>query len=67
MQYLYFLKNLVRGEMGRSIVYKMPVLGLIVERIRADALPARYGVVLALTLRCRSPSCGLNAARWPTI
>ena len=32
-QYLYFLKNLAAGEMGRSIVYKIDVLKLVVSRI----------------------------------
>ena len=44
------------GEMGRSIVFKVPVLGLVVERMQATLFLLGYGVVLALTLTCRSRS-----------
>lgn len=33
VQYLYFVKNLLHGEMGKSILYKTQVLGLVVDRI----------------------------------
>ncbi len=33
MQYFYFLQNLLKGEMGKSITYKIDVLPLIATRI----------------------------------
>ena len=67
VQYGHFLKNLAHGEMGRSIVYKMPVLGLVAERIQATLFLLGYGVVLALALdACRSRSrAALHRGRWP--
>ena len=66
VQYGHFLKNLVRGEMGRSIVFKMPVLGLVVERIQTTLSLLAYGVVLALTLTLPlAVVAALQRGRWP--
>jgi peptide/nickel transport system permease protein len=50
IQYGYFLVNLAKGDMGRSIVFKMPVLALIGERISATFFLLAYGLVFALAL-----------------
>ena len=50
IQYGYFLLNLVKGDMGRSIVFKMPVLTLIGERISATFFLLTYGLIFALAL-----------------
>ncbi|UCF90295.1 MAG: ABC transporter permease [Desulfobacterales bacterium] len=50
IQYGYFLLNLTKGDMGRSIVFKMPVLALIGERITATLFLLTYGLVFALAL-----------------
>ncbi len=50
VQYGYFLKNLARGEMGRSVVYKTGVVGLVAERFKATLFLLAYGVGLALLL-----------------
>jgi len=50
VQYLYFVRNLAHGEMGRSIVYKTGVAGLVLERLQATVFLLAYGVVLALML-----------------
>ena len=64
VQYLYFLKNLARGEMGRSIVYKMPVLRPGRRADRRTVFLLAYGVVLALmlTAAARRRSRRSNAA-----
>lgn len=49
-QYFYFLKNLGDGEMGRSIVYKIDVLGLIATRIEPTLALALGGVALAVMI-----------------
>jgi peptide/nickel transport system permease protein len=61
VQYLYFLKNLARGEMGRSIVFKMPVIGLVTERMQATIFLLGYGVILALVL---TVPLAVTAAAW---
>ena len=50
IQYGYFLLNLVKGDMGRSIVFKMPVFVLIGERISATLFLLTYAMILALAL-----------------
>ena len=50
VQYGFFLKNLTKGEMGRSVVFKMPVVRLVTERLQATLFLLGYGVVLALVL-----------------
>ena len=50
IQYGYFLVNLAKGDMGRSIVFKMPVFALIGERISATLFLLTYGLVFALAL-----------------
>src|SRR5882757_1416196 len=49
-QYAYFLQNLAHGEMGRSILYKIPVLGLIVERIEPTFFLVFGSVLLSLLI-----------------
>ena len=48
LQYVYFLENLTKGEMGISVVYKVPVLGLVFDRLPATLFLLGYGVTLAL-------------------
>ena len=33
VRYGYFLKNLVNGDMGRSLVYRAPVMEIVGERV----------------------------------
>ncbi|MCW4115733.1 ABC transporter permease [Aurantimonas sp. MSK8Z-1] len=49
-QYFYFLKNLAHGEMGRSILYKVDVLGLVFERLEPTVVLVLGSVVLALLI-----------------
>ena len=48
LQYVYFLENLTQGEMGISVVYKVPVLTLVFDRLPATLFLLGYGVTLAL-------------------
>ena len=48
LQYVYFLENLTQGEMGISVVYKVPVLQLVFDRLPATLFLLGYGVTLAL-------------------
>ena len=50
VQYLYFLKNLIHGEFGRSIIYKTPVFELVGVRIAPTLFLLCYGVVMAMLL-----------------
>ena len=47
-QFLFFLKNLGAGEMGRSTLYKIDVLRLIATRIEPTLALVVTGVAMAL-------------------
>lgn len=48
-QYLYFLFNVLQGDFGRSFIYNMPVLSLILSRLPAT-LELALAAVLGATL-----------------
>ncbi len=50
VQYLYFVKNLFHGEMGKSILYKVDVLKLIVTRIEPTLVLVLGSVLLSLLI-----------------
>lgn len=50
LQYLYFLKNLANGEMGKSILYKIDVLKLIVTRIEPTVALVVASVLLSIAI-----------------
>ncbi|MCA7011664.1 ABC transporter permease [Dickeya dadantii] len=50
LQYFYFLRNLLRGEMGRSIVYKIDTLPLVASRVEPTLLLVLGSVLMALLL-----------------
>ncbi len=50
LQYFYFLRNLAQGEMGKSILYKIDVLKLIVTRIEPTLMLVVTSVVLSVLI-----------------
>lgn len=50
LQYAYFLKNLLQGEFGRSIIYKAPVFDIVAERLAPTAFLLAYAVLLAVLI-----------------
>src|SRR4051812_38791484 len=50
LQYFYFLKNLAKGEMGKSILYKIDVLGLIGDRIEPTLVLVAGAVLLSILI-----------------
>lgn len=50
LQYFYFLRNLAQGEMGKSILYKIDVLKLIVTRIEPTLMLVVTSVVLSVVI-----------------
>lgn len=50
LQYFYFLKNLFNGEMGKSILYKIDVLKLILTRIEPTLVLVLTSVVLSVLI-----------------
>ncbi len=50
MQFLYFVKNTLSGDMGTSILLKAPVLEVIAERIPVTAFLTLYAVCLSILI-----------------
>ncbi|MBB3649055.1 peptide/nickel transport system permease protein [Rhizobium sp. BK619] len=66
LQYVYFLKNLANGEMGKSILYKIDVLKLIVTRIEPTLALVVTSVVLSVLIAVTMASIAArNAGRAP--
>jgi len=61
LQYLYFLKNLSAGEMGKSLVYKIDVLPLIVSRLEPTLALVGGSVLLSVVFAV--PLAALAARR----
>lgn len=50
VQYGYFLFNLLQGELGRSIIYRAPVLAVVADRIAPTVFLLVYAVMLSIAL-----------------
>jgi len=50
IQFLYFVKNTLTGDMGTSILLKAPVLEVILERIPVTAFLTIYAVCLSILI-----------------
>jgi peptide/nickel transport system permease protein len=50
LQYFYFVKNLLNGEMGKSVLYKIDVLKLILTRIEPTLVLVLASVVLSVLI-----------------
>lgn len=66
LQYVYFLKNLANGEMGKSILYKIDVLKLILTRIEPTLALVVSSVILSVLIAVpMSAIAARNAGRAP--
>ncbi|MBY5403900.1 ABC transporter permease [Rhizobium leguminosarum] len=66
LQYVYFLKNLANGEMGKSILYKIDVLKLIATRIEPTLALVVSSVVLSVLIAVPMAAIAArNAGRAP--
>lgn len=62
VQYGTFMKNALRGDLGKSFVFNKPAVGLIVERIPATLELAFFAMFLAV---CMGIPAGMYAAIRP--
>jgi ABC-type dipeptide/oligopeptide/nickel transport system permease component len=66
VQYVLYLRSLVEGELGHSVVYRIPVRDLIANRIGPTAFLVAYGVVLGVLLTLvLAVTAARNRGRWP--
>jgi peptide/nickel transport system permease protein len=61
VQFFYFLGNLAQGEMGRSVIYRAPVLGVVVERIAPTV--SLIGLAILVSILISMPLASLAASR----
>lgn len=65
-QYALFLRALFQGELGQSVVYRMPVTELVASRMVATIFLFVYAVLLALILTLvLAVTAARNRGRWP--
>lgn len=50
LQYVHFIKNLLQGDLGRSIIYRAPVLAVVETRIAPTVFLLAYGVTLSVLI-----------------
>jgi peptide/nickel transport system permease protein len=50
VQYGHFIANLLQGNMGRSVIYRAPVLEVVSQRIAPTLFLLIYGVVLSVLI-----------------
>jgi peptide/nickel transport system permease protein len=68
VQLMQFLGGELRGELGDSIAYRIPVARLIAERLPATVLLTLLSVAIALALAVPLAFvAALNANRWPDL
>ena len=48
IQYFYFLYNFIQGDFGKSIIFKMPVIELVYERIEPTIFLLIYSLIISI-------------------
>src|SRR5918992_3640516 len=48
VQYFVFVKNLLKGDFGKSIYYRIPALDLYIQRLPASILLATVAMTISL-------------------
>lgn len=48
VQFLYFVRNILRGELGDSLVYRVPVMELVKNRLPVTFFIVIYSVILSV-------------------
>lgn len=65
-QYLIFLRNLARGDLGDSIRKKQPVLTVVQDRLAPTVFLTLYAMALSIVLTVPLATwAALNKGRWP--
>jgi peptide/nickel transport system permease protein len=50
VQYVFFVKSMLRGDFGKSIYYRIPALDLYVQRLPASLVLASVAMILSLLI-----------------
>jgi len=66
LQFFYFVRNALQGEFGKSITYKSPVSGLVMDHLAPTVFLIVYTVALALLMAIPAAMVSARqAGRWP--
>jgi peptide/nickel transport system permease protein len=50
IQYFYFLYNFIQGDLGKSIIFKIPVIELVFQRIEPTFFLLIYSLILSIII-----------------
>jgi peptide/nickel transport system permease protein len=50
VQYFYFLYNFIQGDLGKSIIFKIPVIELVYQRIEPTIFLLMYSLILSIII-----------------
>ena len=50
VQYFYFLYNFIQGDLGKSIIFKIPVIELVFQRIEPTLFLLIYSLILSIII-----------------
>jgi peptide/nickel transport system permease protein len=65
VQYVYYMRNLLRADFGQSLQFRAPVLQVILERLAPTALLLAYGLVMSVLLTLvLAVAAARNRGRW---
>ena len=68
VQFVDYLQQILRGDLGRSLSFRVPVLGLIKDRLPVTLALAAFATMLALLAAVPLAFvAALNANRWPDL
>jgi peptide/nickel transport system permease protein len=68
VQFWRFIEGILRGELGTSIAYRIPVTRLIAERLPATMILTLFSAIIAITLAVPLAFiAALRADRWPDL
>src|ERR1700753_1617544 len=66
LQFFYFIRNALQGEFGKSITYKVPVSGLVMDHLAPTVFLIAYTVILALLMAVPAARVSpRQAGPWP--
>jgi len=66
MQYLFFLRDILRGNLGHSLLSQEPVITLMARRVQVTLFLIAYSTILAIIIAVPVATlAALNRDRWP--
>lgn len=68
VQFVAYIEGVLRGELGRSLAYRIPVSRLVAERLPVTMALAVFSTLIALVVAVPLAFvAALNANRWPDV